>query len=447
MEKMTMGQRIAQKRKEQNLSQEALGEALGVSRQSISKWESDSSLPEIEKLVALSRLFEVSVGWLLGVEEEQPQESGGSDTLTEEQLKLVEEIVGRYIAAQPKPMSRRRKRALKGAVIVAALCFTMGLFWLSGQLTKLEDQYNSLQNSVGNISGSVNSQINSIGNRVEEILQAQNSLTADYDAQWTDMDIDAGTVTITASAVPKTYREGMTAQFLAECDGEVLTFPAELTEGQTFSAAFEVPLVNNILVSVVFLDGDTRETQLLQEFSNLYNDTVPPAWLYDTWCFDEATWESGVMTQPETTLFVQKEWEDYGEQDLYPDATEVKVGLFKNQKLVVWGEEIPKPSGYRGSGWERDIFYQFPEVAVSCKVGDILCYAMVVTDEYGRTTVRGGEEYMVTGTSGMDGEQMVPEVSEDGDAPSVQVPGALETTGQINCYRYDDPADWGLTDY
>ena len=77
---MTTGERIAQKRKENNLSQEALGEALGVSRQSISKWESNLSLPEIEKLVALSRLFGVSVGWLLGVEEEErrPEEAAGS---------------------------------------------------------------------------------------------------------------------------------------------------------------------------------------------------------------------------------------------------------------------------------------------------------------------------------------------------------------------------------
>ena len=67
---MSIGQRIAQKRKEQGLSQESLGEQLGVSRQSIYKWESDASLPEIDKLVALSRLFHVSVGWLLGVEEE-----------------------------------------------------------------------------------------------------------------------------------------------------------------------------------------------------------------------------------------------------------------------------------------------------------------------------------------------------------------------------------------
>ena len=45
---MTTGQRIAAKRKELSLSQEALGETLNVSRQSIYKWESDSSLPDID---------------------------------------------------------------------------------------------------------------------------------------------------------------------------------------------------------------------------------------------------------------------------------------------------------------------------------------------------------------------------------------------------------------
>ena len=55
---MTIGQRIAQKRKELGLSQEALGSKLGVSRQSIYKWEADSALPEVDKLIALSRLFQ-----------------------------------------------------------------------------------------------------------------------------------------------------------------------------------------------------------------------------------------------------------------------------------------------------------------------------------------------------------------------------------------------------
>ena len=50
---MTIGQRIAQKRKELGLSQEALGDQLGVSRQSIYKWESDAALPENPRRIAI----------------------------------------------------------------------------------------------------------------------------------------------------------------------------------------------------------------------------------------------------------------------------------------------------------------------------------------------------------------------------------------------------------
>ena len=79
---MTVGQRIAQKRKELGLSHEALGDRLGVSRQSIYKWESDSALPEVEKLITLAKLFGVSVGWLLGVEEDAAPEAAPSGELT-----------------------------------------------------------------------------------------------------------------------------------------------------------------------------------------------------------------------------------------------------------------------------------------------------------------------------------------------------------------------------
>ena len=95
---MTTGQRIAAKRKERELSQESLGAELGVSRQTVYKWESDTSLPEIEKLVALSRLFQVPVGWLLGVEE-VPEAA----EFSEDQLKLLEELLGRYQRERKAP--------------------------------------------------------------------------------------------------------------------------------------------------------------------------------------------------------------------------------------------------------------------------------------------------------------------------------------------------------
>ena len=449
---MTIGERIAQKRKEQNLSQEALGEALGVSRQSISKWESNNALPEIEKLIAMSRLFSVSVGWLLGVEEAPAEDVGetedGGDELSEEQLKLVEEIVSRYIAAQPKPqtMSPKRRRLLAGCAVIAAACLLMGVFWISGQMDQMKNQYDSLQYALDRVTDSVNSQISGIGSRVEEILQSQNNLTADYDAQWTEKDIPGGTVTISAWAVPKTYREGMTAEFLAVCDGETLTFPAEQTEGQTFAADLICPLVDDIQVSVVFLSEDTRETQLLQDFYNLYTETVPEVDLFDGWPLGEATVEDDRLNIPTEILWYQvRDTNYYGETDQVTEVTEVKVGLFKNQKLAVWGEPIEKPSNYHG--FEEWDFVQFDPVSLPVEQGDTLCYALVVTDEYGRTTVRGGEEYAVVAASGQDGEQGAPEVDGNGDAPSTREPNALETTGEVNYYRYDDPADWGLTGY
>ncbi len=80
---MTVGQRIAQQRKEHGLSQEALGEALGVSRQSVYKWESGSTLPEIDKLIALSRLYGVTIGWAWRNQSEAGQGSPSRPPLPE----------------------------------------------------------------------------------------------------------------------------------------------------------------------------------------------------------------------------------------------------------------------------------------------------------------------------------------------------------------------------
>ncbi len=62
---MTTGEKISKLRKENNMTQEQLAEVLGVSRQSVSKWESDLSYPETDKLIKLSRLFSCSVDSLL----------------------------------------------------------------------------------------------------------------------------------------------------------------------------------------------------------------------------------------------------------------------------------------------------------------------------------------------------------------------------------------------
>ena len=72
----TLGEKIMQLRQKQGLSQEAFGEKLGVSRQAVSKWETGQAAPDIDKIIAMSEIFEVSTDYLLkGVEEEAGESS------------------------------------------------------------------------------------------------------------------------------------------------------------------------------------------------------------------------------------------------------------------------------------------------------------------------------------------------------------------------------------
>lgn len=62
---MILGEKIASLRKKNHWSQEELAEKLEVSRQSVSKWESSASIPELEKILKMSNLFKVSTDYLL----------------------------------------------------------------------------------------------------------------------------------------------------------------------------------------------------------------------------------------------------------------------------------------------------------------------------------------------------------------------------------------------
>ena len=62
---MTLGEKLSKLRKEYNYTQEQLADILGVTRQSISKWESDIAYPETDKLIRIGKLFECSMDYLL----------------------------------------------------------------------------------------------------------------------------------------------------------------------------------------------------------------------------------------------------------------------------------------------------------------------------------------------------------------------------------------------
>lgn len=67
---MDLGEKIQALRRNQGLSQEQLSEKVNVSRQAISKWELNETVPDIENIVQLSKTFGVSTDYLLGLESE-----------------------------------------------------------------------------------------------------------------------------------------------------------------------------------------------------------------------------------------------------------------------------------------------------------------------------------------------------------------------------------------
>ena len=384
---MTIGQRIAQKRKELALSQEALGDQLGVSRQSIYKWESDTALPEIDKLIALSRLYGVSVGWLLGVEDlpEPPGEAAGTETaLTEQQLRMVEEIASRYIAAQPKPRKRRR-----WPFVAAGLILCLVLFHLFDRLGRMDDQYADLQNSVYRVESSVNGQIGSLSSRVEEILKAQNSLVADYHVELVGVWPENKTAAFSAYAVPKTYVSGMSVEFLAE-NGETasdqLGKADEEGSNQRFSATISVPLSDHITLSALLILPDgTRQTQLLDQFEGLYSDSLPQVDVHSELVWMELEDGDLMLEKDDHERYVYiREIEPDAEQPAAA-AANIQVGLFKNQKLVAWAEPCETPDSFHG--FEEYDFYRLPELQLPVSPQDTLQMAAVVTDVYGRQGV------------------------------------------------------------
>lgn len=85
---MTTGDKIAQMRKENNLTQEQLADLLGVSRQSVSKYESNLAYPETEKIIKLSEILHCSTDYLLRNDVEDRNEDMEAKAATDSSVSL-----------------------------------------------------------------------------------------------------------------------------------------------------------------------------------------------------------------------------------------------------------------------------------------------------------------------------------------------------------------------
>lgn len=112
---MTLGEKIAKQRKDLNYTQEQLADILGVSRQSVSKWEPDMAYPETDKLIQLGKLFDCSMDYLL---REEVTEKG--DVQTSGLTEKVEKI-GRKVMTDRNKGKAKKILRLIGIIFAAVL--------------------------------------------------------------------------------------------------------------------------------------------------------------------------------------------------------------------------------------------------------------------------------------------------------------------------------------
>jgi len=129
---MELGEKIQISRKKKGMSQEDLANVLNVSRQAVQKWESGGSNPELNKVIELGRVLDVSLDWLLdedktlkeeAVVEEETEDSLEEKESTEEETPTEEEQENP--THKETPVLERPKHSLKKIFIIGSIALLL----------------------------------------------------------------------------------------------------------------------------------------------------------------------------------------------------------------------------------------------------------------------------------------------------------------------------------
>ena len=411
---MSIGERIALLRKEQGLSQEAFGEVLGVSRQAISKWEAGQSLPDLDKLVQLHELYGVSVGWLVGTEQERTT----AGEMSRQQLDMVEAIAKKYIEAMPMPEppapdNPKRKRWMTVCVVALVALAIVGGVKLSDRLNGLSNQQQNMQYQVEHIQQNVSNQLYGVTHQVEELLKKQNALLIDFGAAPIGADLRAGTIDLEMHASPRTYVPGMTLEFLIEDGTGTRSVMGTEGDSRNFTAQAQCALTDHISVYAVIHTGSTEQKQLVQtlsyELGKTYLEAETHHWSTTLWCtkVEEIQRQSWLKTLDLDTV-VSRSYPVYGKQSYTVEPESVEFQIFVNGELT---QRLPGREGcsdYRINDMTAMEYYaQSGEIVFTAKldtafigemqVGDRFAIIPVITDNYGRTYTAGYQEKFIIG--------------------------------------------------
>lgn len=288
-------------RKQKEFSQEYLAEKMNVSRQTISKWENGTAMPDLKKLTDLASLFDVSMDELLGTSAPDYKTSVSDNA----ELEILKQAFDEYKAKNKKTI------IIFGAVstaLVVALIFTT--VNLSNSIANLQSRVNSLP------SGQVIYQNDG---------DDDSSILCDVDCFVSKVDKDnPDKVEMTFTYAPKTYVKGTSVKFvvtdaLKSTDPQT-TFEAELS-GNSFCAVIPIKMSGSNTVNVSVDDGTNVTSEQMDidwvgeyyAFTNqVQNYDIDSTGTSERIIFDENTvqWEENTECPKITKAYLEAEDEN-----------------------------------------------------------------------------------------------------------------------------------------
>lgn len=241
---MTIGEKIASLRRARSMSQEALADALHISRQAVSKWEADIAAPSRDKLVELAALLQVSTDELL-----RPDEAG-------------EHVAPAEPKEMPAPVAQLRRPGFWGLPIWAfiwLLLLTAGLIAMLCYTWYVQSR----------LEGMIGSTIITVPGPSYQEPAAQ-----DFSSYTIDQTFVPGTygsasdrITLTLRATPREHDADETAQFLIQ-GAQSYAVDAVWADGQ-YSGEITVPLEDTFAVSLATTVGNLTKTHSLEVLYDL----------------------------------------------------------------------------------------------------------------------------------------------------------------------------------
>ena len=386
---MTLGQRIQELRKQRGMSQEALGDALGVSRQAVSKWEGDNGIPELDTLIAMSRLFEVTVGQLLGVEEATEQKCETAKEADEDKEDHVEAVLRRYVEQTTKK-DDRPWISRWGWAVSAAIILTTAFLVMFAQLGSLRSTVRLLRSDLSNLQVNVSNNQNSLSGQIRstiyDVLAEEANPLSTYNWNVVDFDLDDQTATLHFNATMKEYAAGSKMQFCAawqkvdDTEGQTI---GDWVDGPNFQSEITLPLNHNTAISIRVedADGNIKEYVIPTPIYELHPDNFH---LYARNLIAPfAITTKGFAITTET---VKAEQSYINIDSIFPDffwPEKAEVTAYVNDVEVMSEIMTITPSGREKQVFNasiKDAYYD-----LTLENGDTLEIVLVVTDNLGRT--------------------------------------------------------------